>query len=253
MSLYILPLEIYIHILSFTDRKGFVSFLLSIKGISKLIRKSPLLTESFKCMYRTPQQKKIIGFKTDCFVLPNGNLHGFYTRYYSDGKIYEKGCFKNGQPIGKITRWYGNGQIFLEGTYKHSEFRGYVYLSRPKGIWKIFNRNGTELFASKFNKKTEYRIKKALKKANYRIDLPDIVVWGYKNSSDSETDDDEEETKVRCTSRCTRGCLKCKCARSGKKCNRLCRCKGCKNRNPKQIVKLYVDVKDARIKKPSKQ
>jgi len=40
----------------------------------------------------------------------------------------------------------------------------------------------------------------------------------------------EEEKKVYCTSKCTRGCKNCICARKGEKCNDKCSCNDCANR-----------------------
>jgi antitoxin component YwqK of YwqJK toxin-antitoxin module len=74
----------------------------------------------------------------------NGQPHGLWEYYYSNGKLCYKGTYVNGQHHGLWEHYYSNGQLCYKGTCVNG---------KRYGLWKYYNEDGTikkQIFLSKY-------------------------------------------------------------------------------------------------------
>lgn len=53
-----------------------------------------------------------------------GNPHGCWLEYYSDGDLYSKGCFIHGKANGYWIYYLGDGTLDCDGCYIHGKKYG---------------------------------------------------------------------------------------------------------------------------------
>ena len=63
----------------------------------------------------------------------NGNLHGFFERYFETGQLEARVEYKEGLKDGVHETYYVNGRMEEKVTYENG---------KPNGIWELYNQNG---------------------------------------------------------------------------------------------------------------
>jgi antitoxin component YwqK of YwqJK toxin-antitoxin module len=63
----------------------------------------------------------------------NGKEHGYWESYYDNGKLSYKGNYVNGKKDGYWESYFSNGQLYYKGNYVNGNRHGY---------WEIYYKNG---------------------------------------------------------------------------------------------------------------
>jgi antitoxin component YwqK of YwqJK toxin-antitoxin module len=76
-----------------------------------------------------------------------GNRHGYWERYWSNGKLDFKGNYVNGNRHGYFESYYDNGQLYYKGNYVNGKEHGYweSYYSNGQLDYKGFYDMGKEV------------------------------------------------------------------------------------------------------------
>ena len=107
-------------------------------------------------------KKSTVGFSREGEItykgdLKNGQPHGLWTTYFSDGKPRWEGYKREGVNHGPFTMWYENGRKRIEGSYENGLKHGRsiawhqngvkwqqksYHLGNPVGKWKTWDKKG---------------------------------------------------------------------------------------------------------------
>ena len=77
----------------------------------------------------------------------NGNKHGYWEWYHTNGQLHYKGNYVNGNKHGYFESYWDNGELNYKGNYVNGKEHGYfeVYWSNGKLWYKGFYDMGKEV------------------------------------------------------------------------------------------------------------
>ena len=70
----------------------------------------------------------------------NGNRHGYWETYYSNGQLFFKVKYVNGKQDGYFEEYFSNGDLAYKGNYINGERHGYWESYYSKGFYDMGNK-----------------------------------------------------------------------------------------------------------------